>query len=69
MNAILTTPRTADLLTLPEAAAYLNMTEKALRWQRYTGEAPRAAKIGGRVMFRKRDVDAWLDAKFDEVSA
>ena len=60
--------QTADLLTLPEAAAYLNMTEKALRWQRYIGEAPRAAKIGGRVMFRRRDIDSWLDQKF-EVSA
>lgn len=60
---------TADLLTLPEAAAYLNMTEKALRWQRYIGEAPRAAKIGGRVMFRRRDIDSWLDQKFEQVSA
>ena len=63
-----TTAPTADLMTLPEAAAYLNMTEKALRWQRYIGEAPRAAKIGNRVMFRRRDIDSWLDQKF-EVSA
>ena len=61
----MTATQTADLLTLPEAAAYLNMTEKALRWQRYIGEAPRAAKIGGRVMFRRRDIDAFLDAKFE----
>ena len=67
MTAQTPTP-TAELLTLPEAAAYLNMTEKALRWQRYIGEAPRAAKIGGRVMFRRRDIDSWLDQKF-EVSA
>lgn len=65
----MTATQTADLLTLPEAATYLNMTEKALRWQRYIGEAPRAAKIGGRVMFRRRDIDAFLDAKFEQVSA
>jgi len=64
----MTTTPTADLLTLPEAAAYLNMTEKSLRWLRYTGEAPRAAKIGGRVVFRRSEIDAWLDEKF-EVSA
>lgn len=66
MNATITPARTADLLTLPEAAAYLNMTEKALRWQRYIGEAPKAAKIGGRVVFRRRDIDAFLDQKFEE---
>lgn len=59
-----TTAPTADLMTLPEAAAYLNMTEKALRWQRYTGNGPRAAKIGGRVMYRRREVDAWIDQQF-----
>lgn len=64
-----TTSRTADLMTLPETAAYLNMDVKALRWQRYNGTAPRAAKIAGKVMFRRRDVDQWLDAKFEEASA
>jgi len=62
------TAPTADLMTLPEAAADLNLTEKALRWLRYTEQGPRAAKIGGRVMFRRREIDAWLDQKF-EVSA
>lgn len=60
-----TTARTADLMTLPETAAYLNMDVKALRWQRYSGKAPRAAKIGGRVMYRRRDVDAWIDQQFE----
>ena len=61
-----TTTRTADLMTLPETATYLNMTEKALRWLRFSEQAPKAAKIGGRVMWRRRDVDAWLDQQFEK---
>lgn len=64
----MTTAQTADLMTLPEAAAYLNMTEKALRWQRYTEQGPRAAKIGGRVVFRRSDVDAWIEKAFEETA-
>lgn len=64
----MTTAQTADLLTLPEAATYLNMTEKALRWLRYTEKAPRAAKINGRVMFRRHDVDAWIDRQFEDAA-
>ena len=58
------TAPTADLMTLPETGTYLNMTEKALRWLRYTEQGPRAAKIGGRVMYRRRDVDAWIEDQF-----
>lgn len=60
-----TTTRTADLMTLPETATYLNMDVKALRWQRYNNRGPRGAKIAGRVMFRRREVDAWLDRQFE----
>jgi predicted DNA-binding transcriptional regulator AlpA len=51
-------------MTLPETAAYLNMSDKSLRWLRYTEQGPRGARIGGRVMYRRRDVDAWLDEQF-----
>lgn len=59
-----TTPRTADLMTLAETATYLNMSEKSLRWMRHTGTAPRAGKIGSRVVFRRSDVDAWIEEQF-----
>ena len=62
-----TTP-TADLMTLAETAAYLNMSEKSLRWMRHTGNAPRAGKIGARVVFRRSDVDAWIEKAFEETA-
>ncbi|GAB4095605.1 hypothetical protein GCM10028787_10800 [Brachybacterium horti] len=61
-----TTAPTADLLTLPETATYLHMSEKSLRWLRYTGAAPRAAKLGGRLMFRRSEVDAWINEQFEK---
>lgn len=54
----------SDLMTLPQTAAYLNMSEKSLRWWRYSGTGPKGARLGGRVLWRKRDVDAWLDQQF-----
>lgn len=54
-----------DLRTLDEVAAYLRKTPSQMRWLRYAGTGPKSAKIGGRVMYRQRDVDAWLDAQFE----
>jgi len=53
------------LLTVREAAAKVNRTESALRYQIHTGNAPRSALIMGRRMFRESDVDAWIVAQFD----
>lgn len=57
---------TSDLMTLAQTAAYLGMSEKGLRWHRHQQTAPPAAKIGGRVVFSRKRVDAWIDAKFEE---
>ncbi|MDI2098003.1 helix-turn-helix transcriptional regulator [Ruicaihuangia caeni] len=53
------------LLTVREAAARLNRTEAALRFQIYQGTAPRSAKIGGRRMFRESDIESWIIAAFE----
>lgn len=67
MTTTHTTPAT-DLLTLPQAAAYLGMTEKQVRWWRYKGYGPQGVRLGGRVLYRKRDIDAFLEAAFSEVA-
>lgn len=58
----------SDLMNLEQASTYLNMTPKQLRWQRYVGKAPRAALIGGRVTFRRSDLDAWISEQFEAAS-
>lgn len=60
---------TTKLLTIEEVAQRLNKTAAALRSMRYEGKGPRAAKIGGRLMYREADVEAYIDAAFTELSA
>ncbi|TQJ28225.1 excisionase family DNA binding protein [Curtobacterium citreum] len=57
------------LLTLAETAERLRKTPDALRWMIQKGTAPKSAKIGGRVMFREADVDAFVEAQFEEATA
>lgn len=57
------------LITLDEAAEYLRKTPAQLRWMRHAGTGPKSAKIGGRVMYRQKDVDDWIDAQFDAEAA
>ncbi|GGI03141.1 helix-turn-helix transcriptional regulator [Arthrobacter liuii] len=53
-----------DLLTLDEVAELLRKSPAQIRWMRHNGTGPRAAKIGGRVMFRRTDVLDWVNAQF-----
>ena len=59
---------TNRLLTLDETAERLRKTPSQLRWMRQTGNAPKSAKIGGRIVFRESDVDAFIAAAFDAAS-
>lgn len=53
-----------DLMTLPEVAAMLRRSPAQLRWMRHNGTGPTSAKLAGRVMFRRRDVEAWIEKQF-----
>ena len=62
----MTTTTTTDLLTLGEVASWLRKSESQLRWMRHNRSGPKSALIGGRIMYRRHDVQAWLDAAFDD---
>lgn len=55
-----------ELLTLPETAKLLRKSDSQLRWMKHVGSAPKSAIIGGRVMFRRSDVEAFVAAAFEE---
>jgi len=55
----------SELLTLREAAAFLNVPEATLHYWVHRGTAPKSAKIGRRRMFRRADLDAWIADCFD----
>jgi len=54
-----------DLMTTEEAAAFLHVPLATLRHWIQTAQAPRSARIGRRRMFRKSDLEAFINAKFD----
>ncbi|MDB6136899.1 MAG: transcriptional regulator, MerR family [Verrucomicrobiales bacterium] len=53
----------SDLLTLPEAAELLRAPVATLRYWRHLGSGPRSFRLGRRVLYRRDDVQAWVDAQ------
>lgn len=64
----MTTP-TFDLMTTQEVADALRMPEGTLKYWRHIGTGPRFVKIGRRVMYRHRDVEAYVEQQIQAVSA
>lgn len=44
------------------AAAYIGKPHRTLEQWRYQGKGPAFVKVGHAVRYRRRDLDAWLDA-------
>jgi excisionase family DNA binding protein len=53
----------SDLLTLPEAAELLRAPVATLRYWRHLGSGPRSFRLGRRVLYRRDDLQAWVDAQ------
>ena len=53
-----TTPR---YLSTKEAADYIGLSDCTLNRMRVTGEGPRYAKLGRRVVYAPADLDAWVE--------
>lgn len=47
----------------PEAASYLGISVRTLEGWAVRGGGPRMLKLGSRVVYRRRDLDAWLGAR------
>ena len=55
--------RPTDLLDTGEAAAYLHLSPRTLERYRVTGEGPRFLKLGRRVLYRRDDLDTWIESR------
>lgn len=55
-------PATADLLTARETAAYLGVSERTLESWRASGAGPVYIKLRWRIRYRRKALDAWLEA-------
>lgn len=57
-----------DLLTITEAADLLRAPVATLRYWRHLGTGPRSFRLGRRVLYRRDDVLAWIDAQHGQVT-
>ena len=48
-------------LRTPEAARFLSLSHRTLGKHRCYGTGPRYSKVGGRVVYRVDDLQAWVD--------
>lgn len=53
-----------DLLTTDEVAGMLRASVQTVRYWRKVGTGPQAVKLGKRVLYRRADVEAWLDEQY-----
>jgi excisionase family DNA binding protein len=63
------TGREPDLLTITEAADLLRAPVATLRYWRHLGTGPRSFRLGRRVLYRRHDLHAWIDAQHGQVTA
>jgi predicted DNA-binding transcriptional regulator AlpA len=60
-NSTASTPAD-EIMTPPEAAAYLKLRPSTLAGYRTAGQGPKFCKIGA-VRYRRCDLDAWIASK------
>ena len=61
--------REPDLLTITEAADLLRAPVATLRYWRHLGTGPRSFRLGRRVLYRRHDLHAWIDAQHGQTTA
>lgn len=58
----------ARLLRIAEVSDMTGVPVNTLRFWRANSRGPRSAKLGKRVVYRESDVQAWIDAQFEDAS-
>lgn len=53
------------LMTMKEVSEETRIPLNTLRFYRHKGEGPKSALIGGKVMYRRDDVEAWINEGFE----
>lgn len=55
---------TEPLLTVKQLAVMLHVEPQTIHYWRHKGTGPRGIKLnGGKILFRRSDVDIWLDER------
>lgn len=54
---------TSQYLSVKQAARFTNLSTQSLYKMEKQGKGPIKIKVGGRVLFDKNDLTAWMDAQ------
>jgi excisionase family DNA binding protein len=60
---------TTRLLTIDEVADYLRVPVLTVRWLRQEGRFAPAIKVGRRLVWDARDVEAWVESNRERAAA
>jgi hypothetical protein len=55
-----------DLLNADEVAAWLRTPAASVRYWRHQKKGPLSIKVGRQILYRREDVQAWLDDKYSQ---
>ena len=61
--------REPELLTITEAAEVLRTPVATLRYWRHLGTGPRRFRLGRRVLYRRDDLQAWVEEQWGRSAA
>jgi len=53
-----------DYMTTAEVADVCRTSPETVRYWRYVDAGPRSFKVGRRVLYRRADVDEWLERQY-----
>jgi hypothetical protein len=61
------TPHEPELLTIAEAADLVRAPVATLRYSRHRNIGPRSFRLGRRLLYRREDLHAWIDANGGDI--
>jgi predicted DNA-binding transcriptional regulator AlpA len=55
---------TLDVITTEELAVLTHTTPNTVRYWKHIGKGPKAFKLGKRVVYRREDVETWVNEQY-----
>ena len=57
------------IISQPDLSEMLDRPLSTLRYWRHTGHGPKSFKLGGRVVYKLEDVEAWIESQYQAEGA
>lgn len=55
-----------EYMTVREVSALTRAPEATVLWWRHVGRGPKSFKVGRRVLYKRSDVERWLEQAYSE---